>query len=488
MPWEVMTDDGISNDRQVVLETWKSCFESLYKVDESAFDMRFVQQKLHETDIYHGSMINEHLNRPLEKDEVTRAITGSKNGKAVGCDMIPNELLKNDIVVKLVYGFLQLCFANKLIPDCWRRAIIHPIPKEQGTLRDPLRYRGIALQCCMYKVLSNVLNHRISDHLEKEELLAPEQNGFRKGRLCQHHIYALVNTIQRELNCGREMHATFVDFQKAFDLVNRPLMFCKLMELGINGIVLELIKSMYRGTENVIHINELYTPPFMSELGVRQGNNLSPKIFTCYINGLLEELRQAGEGIDLGDDRKLNSLAYADDIIILANSAQGLQHLLDVAAKWCSEWQVIVNSSKTKVMHFRNKRRPRPNTSFSIDGNNLEIIGTYKYLGLVLSENLDMCVTVENMAKAGTRALGQLIGKTRSNYDLGYNSFTTLFNSCVIPVLDYGVGAWHSIKADVHKKTDQIQQRAVRYYCGLPRSTPILGLNADMGWIPGEVR
>ena len=97
-----------------------------------------------------------------------------------------------------------------------------------------------------------------------------------------------------------------------------------------------------------------------------------------------------------------------------------------------------------------------------------------------------MTAAVNQLSKAGSRALGQILGKTKCNYDLGYVSYSKLFHSCVVPVLDYGSGVW-SQGRDC-SKIDQIQSQACRYYCGLPKGAPLVGVAAEMGWAPGIVR
>ena len=85
--------------------------------------------------------------------------------------------------------------------------------------------------------------------------------------------------------------------------------------------------------------------------------------------------------------------------------------------------------------------------------------------------------------------MGQLTNKTRTNYDLGYHSYTTLLDSTVMSILNYGIGAWGAVSRDnPYRKLDQIQHRAARFYCGVPRSCPLAGLYGDLGWIPGVVR
>ena len=106
----------------------------------------------------------------------------------------------------------------------------------------------------------------------------------------------------------------------------------------------------------------------------------------------------------------------------------------------------------------------------------------YKYLDLYLHECMDMEKTTTMLAESSSRALGGVIGKTRDNYDLSFASYTKLYSSCVIPILDYCAGIW-GIKGRF-PKLDSIQNRAIRYFCGVPGKATILGFTGDMGWTP----
>ena len=168
----------------------------------------------------------------------------------------------------------------------------------------------------------------------------------------------------------------------------------------------------------------------------------------------------------MGNDIKINNLAYADDIVLLPDDPKDLQSLLNEVAAWCSKWQVSINVNKTKVMVFSNRPKDT-NPSFKLGMVTLENVSEYKYLGIVLNERLNTEVTVEFLCKASSRALGQLIGKTKSNYELGYQSYRKLYESTVLPVADFAIGAWNCSTPQHLKscqKLDQVQQRAIRYF------------------------
>ncbi len=88
-------------------------------------------------------------------------------------------------------------------------------------------------------------------------------------------------------------------------------------------------------------------------------------------------------------------------------------------------------------MHFRNKRKPRCNTKYIFDMSELEIVKQYKYLGVFLDEQFDFNVTANVLAGAVGRALCTVLTQFRKFGNIGFKSFTKLFDSTVSPVLEY---------------------------------------------------
>ena len=190
-----------------------------------------------------------------------------------------------------------------MIPDDWRKAVINLIPKESGRIIDPLKYRGISLQSCVYKVFSNIINNRVITHLEHDGLLAEEQNGFRKKRSCEQHIFTLVTLIKNNLVSKKSVYTTFVDFRKTFDVTNRQLLYYKLLKGGVNGPIFEIIRQIYQNTTSVMRLNGYLSNELSTTQGSRQGDNLSPCLFNYYINGLIETLRESNEGVHISERR-----------------------------------------------------------------------------------------------------------------------------------------------------------------------------------------
>ena len=148
---------------------------------------------------------------------------------------------------------------------------------------------------------------------------------------------------------------------------------------------------------------------------------------------------------------------------------------------WCKMWKSEINTQKTQILHFRPPSVAQTNFGFCVDNKSLNIVTQYKYLGLILTEHLDLCFTAKTVAQAATRALGVLITKFKQNGEMPCATYSKLYLALVHPVLEYGAPVWAykdyaCIKA--------VQYRAGRFFLGVGRYTPSAGIIGDLGWQP----
>ena len=153
--------------------------------------------------------------------------------------------------------------------------------------------------------------------------IVEEQNGFRSKQSCEDHIFSLTSIIQHRKASKLDTFAAFIDMNKAFDSVIRPLLLYKLLRYNIQGKMYNAIKALYCRTFSCINLNGHLTEWFESLVGVRQGDNLSPTLFNIFLNDLANELNALNLGIKMGD-LKICMLLYADDIAIISENEQKL--------------------------------------------------------------------------------------------------------------------------------------------------------------------
>ena len=166
----------------------------------------------------------------------------TKNGEATGGDKIAIETLRNGNCVDALHALFNNCFLYGQVPDSWQCGIINPIPKGLGKdPRVPGNYRGITITS-VYKLYCSVLLHRLERWVDVNDLLVDEQNSFRRGRSCVDHISSLTETRKLMKKCT---FAAFIDFSKAYDRINRNMLFSKLSALGLKGNFYESMKAIY---------------------------------------------------------------------------------------------------------------------------------------------------------------------------------------------------------------------------------------------------
>ena len=144
-------------------------------------------------------------------------------------------------------------------------------------------YRGICLISIPCKIYADVLNLRISNWIEQNNIVADEQNGFRRNRSYLEHIYALYSVINKRKQQKQSTYVCFVDAKKAFDTVQRDCLWYKLISAGIKGKILKAVQSLYTDIQCAVKVNDYLSPLFKVSQGVKQGYKLSPTLFSLYI-------------------------------------------------------------------------------------------------------------------------------------------------------------------------------------------------------------
>ncbi len=489
IPMEVHDENGnISTDLEYVLHKWKTEYEKLFSFthNENDFDNDFYENVTDNVNINENEAPTlDGLNDLILESEVRKSVTKAKNNKSVGIDNLPNEIFKNNESIQILTVLFNKIFEHNLVPVVWKVGIIKPIPKSSLVdPRVPLQYRGITLMSTVYKLFSNILNVRIVSAAENNNIYCDEQNGFRKGRSCADHIFVLSSIIRNRKAKGLPTYAAFIDFEKAFDRVDRNLLYYKLNNMGFNGRILDCIKNIYTDCKSGVNVNGHITDWFSSDFGVKQGDCLSPTLFGLFINDIVGELKSNSQGIKCLDF-VIHCLLYADDLVLLSESEDDLQRMLDCLSNWCKKWRMRINSNKSKIIHFRVKGHRASLYNFKLGASQIEIVEQYKYLGIIMDSALDFTITAGVLADSAGRALGAVISKFKANKGLGFKTYTKLFDTGVCPIMDYCGGIWGFADFD---KLNTIQNRAIRFFLGVHKFAPNLAINADMGWYMSVTR
>jgi len=185
-----------------------------------------------------------------------------------------------------------------------------------------------------------------------------------------------------------------MDFKKTFDLVPRDMLWQVLEGLGISGRILECLCSMYHQDQACLHhLEEGLTPIFLYRIGVKKGCPLSSLLFGLFIDGLEKWLNALeGDTPPMLGQLAVRLLLYADDLALMSHTPAKLQKQLDVLQAFCCERQLIVNVKKTKVVVFEACKSVCQ--AFQYEGEAIEQLNFFKYLGVELHDTKDMQMTI----------------------------------------------------------------------------------------------
>lgn len=380
------------------------------------------------------------------KEEIKKAILLLKNGKAAGPDSIPAEALKADpdAMAETLYPLFGKIWEEEEIPTDWKESYIIKLPKK-GDLSKCSNYRGITLLSVPGKVFNRVILERMKDAVDPH--LRDQQAGFRKNRSCADQIATLRVIVEQSLEWNSPLYVNFVDYEKAFDSVDRETLWRLLRHYGVPTKLVSIIKNSYDGMQcRVIHEGQ-FTRQFQVRSGVRQGCLLSPFLFLLAIDWIMKSsTKQRRNGIQWTLWKQLDDLDFADDLALLSHNQQQMQDKTTVLADTSTQVGLHIHKGKTKVMKI-NTAATEPVT---LDGQALEEVDSFTYLGSIIDNQGGTDADVKARIGKARVAFIQLKNIWSSKV-ITKRTKVRLFNSNVKSVLLYGSETWRRTKATINK-------------------------------------
>jgi hypothetical protein len=228
----------------------------------------------------------------------------------------------------------------------WCEELRVPIPRSDGD------YRPITIEPIFGKKIEIIIDQRLTFINKAFNRLDLYNGGFVKGSRTQDNVFVVLACIQKQLSRGKPLYIAFVDFRKAFNFINRTLLFYKLIKSGLHGRVINTLRNMYSKIKARLKIKKKLYQWIVDLCGTNQGGPLSPNMFRKMLHDLKQYL-DVQHGIVMGDNEIIVHLLWADDLVLLCDTAKGLQHQLNGLGKFCSEYQMLVNHTKTKILIIR---------------------------------------------------------------------------------------------------------------------------------------
>lgn len=332
----------------------------------------------------------------------------------------------------------------KQIPYLFNVSIIKPLVKDsKKSNSDANNLRPVAIS----DSISNIFEAILLYELDKDYIDNEKQFGFKKYSSCGHAIFVLKQAIKISRILKKKLYVCAIDASKAFDKVNRINLWAKLVEKNVKPAILIAIINYYNDSLMLIENENEYSNIFKTSLGVKQGGKISPKLFSIYIDGLIKEIEKAEPGLKIGANMKIDIIVYADDIILISTTKQGLNKQIKEVEKFGTNNEISYNPSKTTFMIFNNSviRKSDENKcdlwQEELFLNEIKItqVKSMKYLGVIITEDDKNTEHINKRKKSVYAALAKIKTLGTLSNILQPNMKGQLYNAYIRPVLYYGI-------------------------------------------------
>ena len=420
----IRDEEGVMlRDPELVLGSWARFFGTLLNSKSDKLKLDIIEE-LPQWPITHALGVE-----PAE-NELIGALRSMANAKAVGPDELPVELLKLGInndptVLRVFYRMIKRVWHQREVPQRWRDAVIKVLHKKKDRTECG-NYRGISLVVHAGKVLLKIVATRLSAYCEARNLLPEEQCGFHPQGSTTDMMFA----VRRLQELGRKARAPlflcFIDLQKAYDSVDRTLLWQVLDRFGTPPQMIEVIRQFHDGMRPCVRSDDgRCSDWFEVAQGLRQGCVLSPLLF---------------------------NVLYADDACIVSRSTRGLGRMMAVFVEVFGAFGLTISESKTETMCMPIPRAPATKIVFNATGQQYRQTTSFTYRRGTVTEMPNLSDEIGRRIRAGWMGFKRY---NREQCDLPKASLLPLkarmVRSDVVEALLYGCVTWAPLKCHYAK-------------------------------------
>ena len=413
---------------------------------------------------YLKGTISSRFNFELVKnDEILKIIKKLKPKTSCGYDDISSKLLKmiSPSICPILTVIINQSLTTGIFPEKLKIAKVIPLYKKGNEhLFD--NYRPISLLPCVSKVIEKVVFKQIYAYFVDHKLIYDSQYGFRQLHSTELASLELIDRITQNLDNRKLSISIFLDLSKDFDTLDHDILLQKLHYYGITGTANSWFQSYLCNRQQFVLYENTKSTMMPISTGVPQGSILGPLLFLIYMNDIHEA------------SKKFSAILYADDTSLVeplctfdisaksskfnkTKLSENINNELQAIYDWLCVNKLSLNIPKTKFMLFHHKQSNINSfiPDLSINGNTIDRVSHFNFLGFVIDENLSYDQHIQGISNKISRSLGILNKLKRF---LPQYVLLMLYNSLILPQLQYAILCWGFKSSRLFK----LQKRAVR--------------------------
>ena len=395
----------------------------------------------------------------FSEDDIIKAIKLIPVNSAAGPDKFPAIILKecNELLAKPLYLIWRQSLNTGQIPNIFLQQTIVPVFKK-GSKSNPENYRPVSLTSHIIKVFGRVLRTYMVEYIESNNLLSPNQHGFRIGKSCLTQLLNHFELILEILENDSNADVLYLDFAKAFDKVDHEILLNKLKSMGISGKIHDWLKSFLSNRTQYVMVNGKKSRGEPVQSGVPQGTVLGPILFIMYINDITEVIKHCYIKIFADDSKLVKAIKSLTDRDLM-------QMDLQAVIQWAADNKMELNKLKFQLLQHGNKNDLKH--PYKIDRQVLvKKSSDVKDLGVTISENISFdthIMKITNNAKKHASWILRLIKCREPEVVL------LLYKTYVRPRLEYASPLWSPKLVKHIAKIESVQRTVTSRIQGLEK-------------------
>ncbi|MCG8047955.1 MAG: reverse transcriptase family protein, partial [Candidatus Thiodiazotropha endolucinida] len=410
-------------------------------------------------------------------EQVSSFINYLDTTKATGLDGLGPRIIKMlaPTISPSITMLINKSINSGEFPSQLKLAKVLPIFKG-GSKSDPSNYRPISILPTVSKIFEKHVNFHLMRYLNKYEVLHESQSGFRQKHSCQTALIKLVDHWMTCIDNGDIVGTLFVDFRKAFDLVDHATLIKKLSLYKICSLTLKWFESYLSCRQQMIVGDDGPTAFTQVRSGVPQGSILGPTLFLLFINDLPLFLEHCFCDL-FADDATFHT--HSKDIDSIETY---LQIDFNNGQRWGIGNKMQINYKKTSCMTAGTRNKLANNRPLNINAGDtrIETVSKQKLLGVYIDENLSWSAHIDHLCISISSKISLL--RQLSHY-VPRGVLKQFYQGYILPLIDYGSITWGSTCGTNVERLLKLQKRAARIILNAGFDTPSVSMFKELGWV-----